>query len=130
MGADGVTRVWCQSCGYDRSGLPEGGLCPECGATYQPAGGDAERLSPGASQAVVALGLGVLSWAGLLGMGVLGVVMGVMAFVVGLGAVQLLRAEQRWRTPARLAAIGGMTLGATAAVAGAGVVWVLARALL
>jgi hypothetical protein len=78
----------------------------------------------------VALGLGVLSWAGLLGLGVLGVIMGVMAFVVGLGAVQLLRAEQRWRTPARLAALGGMTLGATAAVAGAGVVWVLARALL
>lgn len=116
-------RPHCTSCGYDRSGLPDDALCPECGLEQQEAV-DEHALSIGASRAVIALGLGTLSWIGLVGFGIIAVLLGVGAIGVAVSALHRLKREDGagWKPVAT--AIGGLGLGLSGTIAGV-VVFVL-----
>jgi len=119
MDPDGVTRhaPRCPSCRYDRSGLPEDGVCPECGAPA-PEPSDRTEMDPAAAKALVALGTSVLAWIGLVGFGILAVLLGIMAVGMAVGAIRARSAQvhpDAWSGPM---AYGALVLGLSATLAG------------
>lgn len=83
----GPNRQRCPSCRYDRSGLRPGARCPECGGG-PPAPGRLDTSELAASRAMIALGMGVLAWIGLVGFGV-------PAILLGFGGCALANAAAR-----------------------------------
>ncbi len=110
-------RPHCTSCGYDRSGIPSDAPCPECGSDRQEAREEHE-LSAGSSRAVIALGLGTLSWIGLVGFGVIAVMLGLGAIAVSVSALHRLKREDGHDWKPAATAIAGLMLGISGAVLG------------
>jgi len=112
-----MASLRCESCGYDRAGLPAGAVCPECGAAPV-IQRKSEPLSPGASRAAISLGLGTLSWLGLVGFGIVAVPMGVGAVAVAISAMHAINREDHsdWRP--LVTALGGLALGITGTLVG------------
>lgn len=108
-----VPTTRCPSCRYDRAGLPDESLCPECGAPA-PQGEERSDLDPATGRAMVALGTSVLAWIGLVGFGILAVLMGLLAVGMAGGAIRARAAQAHpdaWSGPM---AYGALVLGLSA----------------
>lgn len=106
----------CRECGYPRAGLDAGAPCPECGTAHGLE--DAAWVVEAVSRAQVALGLGALSLLGVVGCGVLGVLLGVLALgacvpvlAVSREGGPLPRSVRRRLAGAVLMGSGGIVLG-------------------
>ncbi len=118
----------CHECGYDLTGVPIESPCPECG---QPRSSRLRHpeLPADASRAVISLGLGTLAWIGLVGFGVVAVVLGIGAVGVGVSSIVARRSRRDPHAGPLAGAIGGILLGASAAVIGVIVTVLIAAAL-
>lgn len=117
----------CSVCGYDRAGLREGVVCPECGS---PPGRRRGPHTPAANRAVTSLGLGALSWLGLIGLGLAAIPLGIGAVWVAASALSGLIQEQNADPRHQITAIAGLLLGLTGALLGLAITVVLAASLL
>lgn len=124
----GSRRPHCLTCGYDRSGIPAEALCPECGAEQRETPPDHEP-SAGAARASISLGLGVLSWIGLVGFGVIAIPLGIGAIALSISAMRTLSSEFHADRRPMLTAIGGLALGATGTLMGVTVSIVIAMSI-
>lgn len=118
-------RRRCPSCRYDRTGLPLGAVCPECGALPPKPGGigAGERAS---SRATIALGMGLLGWIGLVGFGVPAIILGLSSCVLAAHASGAQAEQADPETSVRSMIIAAYALGGGAAAAGVGVSALLA----
>lgn len=108
----------CPNCRYDRAGLPDGAVCPECGAPPPVAEGRDGVPDPAGSKATIAIGMAVLAWIGLVGFGILATPIGLGACWVAWGASRDLAGQSLPNPRVRLMAGMAAVLGLGAALAG------------
>lgn len=124
-----MPKPHCTNCGYDRTGIPANAPCPECGSELKE-NVEEHTLSIGASRAVIGLGLGTLSWIGLVGFGVIAVLLGLGAIAVSVSALQRLKREEGHDWKPTATAIGGLMLGLSGAVLGVLVAFAILAAII
>ncbi len=103
-----ATHVTCPNCGYNLTGVPIGGRCPECSLMIGRGTIQNPNL-PSSGEAVASMVLGIVSIVTCFGYGVLSVVCGPLAIYFARRARKRIKAEQFSASSSGLATAGYVT---------------------